>query len=124
MISTKIVLDLNNEEIVIVSKLEMVLKSSIFLDSNFRLFNLAIVLGYPPTNLSKLIKKVYGFSFSDLILFCRLDYLDSVIKMELNQHKKVKINKLIPLAGFNCRSNFYYSFNKMRNSNPKEDYCL
>lgn len=124
MISTKTTLDLNNEEIVIVSKLEMILKSSIFLDSNFRLFNLAIVVGYPPSNLSKLIKKVYGFSFPDLILFCRLNYLDSVIKMELNQHKKVKINKLIPLAGFNCRSNFYSSFNKMRNSNPKKYYCL
>ena len=102
----------------------MVLKSSIFLDSNFRLFNLAIVVGYPPANLSKLIKKVYGFSFPDFMLICRLNYLDGIINTELNQHRKVKINKLISLAGFNCRSNFYSSFNKMRNSNPKKYLTL
>ncbi len=124
MNSTKIFFDLDIEEKVIIAKLNMIMKSSIFLDPNFRLFNLAIVVGYPPANLSKLIKKVYGFSFPDLILSYRLNYLDDVINMELNQQKKIKINNLISIAGFTCRSNFYYSFKKMRNSSPKEYYCL
>jgi YesN/AraC family two-component response regulator len=124
MTATNMFFDLNNEEKVIITKLNMILNSAIFLDSNFRLFNLANLVGFPPVVLSKLIKKVYGFSFPDLILSYRLNYLDDVIKIELNQQKKVKINKLISKAGFNSRSNFYYSFNKMRNSNPKEYYCL
>jgi AraC-like DNA-binding protein len=108
----------------VITKLEITLKSSIFLDSNFRLFNLSILVGYPSTDLSKLIKKEYGITYSVLILQYRLNYLDNLIEKEMIQNKKIKINKLIFLSGFNCRSNFYRSFYKMRKTNPLVYYNL
>jgi YesN/AraC family two-component response regulator len=122
LINTKTVLNLH--EMVVISKLEMLFDNFIFLNSNLRLFNLAILVGYPPVELSKLIKKKYGITFSEWLLIYRFNYLDNIIKIELNQNKKIRINQIISLAGFNCRSNFYYFFNKMRNAKPKEYYNL
>jgi methylphosphotriester-DNA--protein-cysteine methyltransferase len=114
----------NHQELVVISKLEMLFESCIYLNSNFRLFNLAIIVGFPPVELSKLIKKSYGISFTQWMLLYRLNYLDNIIKLELINNNKIKFNNLIKFAGFNSRSNFYYSFNKMRNSNPKQYYNL
>lgn len=115
---------MNKQEGLVISKLEIFFDTIIFLNSDFRLYNLAFLVNYPPVELSKLIKKVYGISFSERMLLYRLNFLDDIIKMELNKNNKIKINKIIALAGFNSRSNFYYSFKKIRNAKPKEYYNL
>ena len=48
----------------------------------------------------------------------------NTIFVHLNKNNKIKLNKTFELAGFNSRSNFYYSFKKMRNTKPKEYYNL
>lgn len=116
--------NINKEQLEVISNLEIIFENSFFLSSKFRLFNLAILVSYPPTDLSKLIKKVYGIAFSEWMILYRLNYLDKSIKMELNKNNKIKFNEIIKLAGFNTRSNFYYCFKKIRNTKPKEYYNL
>ena len=115
---------MNSQQVVVISKLEVFFDTIIFINSDFRLYNLAFLVNYPPTELSKLIKKVYGISFPDWMLLYRFNYLDEIIKMELNKNNKIKINEIIALAGFNSRSNFYFSCKKFRNAKPKEYYNL
>ena len=82
---------MNNQQDLVISKLEVFFDSIIFLNSDFRLYNLAFFVDYPPTELSKLIKKVYGISFSDWMLLYRFNYLDEIIKMESNNESNSKI---------------------------------
>ena len=67
--------NINKEQLEVISNLEMIFENAIFLSSKFRLFNLAILVSYPPTDLSKLIKKVYGITFSEWMILYRLNYL-------------------------------------------------
>lgn len=111
-----------DEDKILVSKLEIYLDNLVFLKPNFRIFDLSILLETPPNHVSKLIRHVYGYKFADFIMYHKLNYLDTLIEQELKQNNKLKFTTLFNEAGFKSRSNFYFAFDKIRNSSPKVYY--
>lgn len=110
------------EETKLLSEFEKNMNKLVFLKSDFNLFKMALLLKTPPSSVSKLIRNGYGFKFSEIIIYNKLNYLDCLIEEELNQNRKIKFVELYKKAGFKSRSNFYLSFKKVRNTSPNEYY--
>jgi YesN/AraC family two-component response regulator len=81
-------------------------------------------INYGTVNTSKLIKKIYGKSFSELINEYRINYFDIQIKKKLKNKEVFNITDLIKDSGFGTRSLFYVCFMKHKGMSPKEYYRI
>jgi AraC-like DNA-binding protein len=104
----------NEQDALVLSKIDDTLSELAPIKSDFRLINLANLIDYPSEKISKLLKKVYGKNFNQIVNLYRLEYMENLIYKEVFNKKKINISELIKQSGFNSR-NSYYVFLKARN---------
>lgn len=89
-------------------------QSPIYLNPNFKLYHLCAKIDYSTSNTSKLIKKIYGVKFSELINRYRIDYFDKEIRKRLQENKKFNITDVIKQSGLETRSFILFKVKKSR----------
>lgn len=115
---------LSESEIVFYKNIEDILKKSVYLKSDYKLYHLCAQINYSILNTSRLIKKIYGMSYFDLISFHRILYFDKRIKECIKNNERYSITNLIKQSGFESRSLFYIKFKEIKGMSPKEFYGL
>jgi AraC-like DNA-binding protein len=102
---------------------EMLTKEA-YLNPRFKLLQLSAKLDYGTQNTSRLIKRIYGMSFTNLVTLHRINHFDIQIRKYLDKDVNFNITQLIKESGFNTRSSFYYNFKEIKGVSPKECYNL
>lgn len=108
--------NISKEELVLFYRLEKIIIELAPIKSDFRLYQLAYFIDYPTIKTSKLIKKIYGCNFNNVINYYRLKYFDDLLLHELIHNKKINITDLIKKSGFYSRNTYYKS---LKNSKLK-----
>jgi len=98
----------------VLSKIDDALSELAPIKSDFRLINLADLIDYPSEKISKLLKKVYGKNFNQIVNLFRLEHMENLIYQEAFNKKKINISELIKQSGFNSRNSYYVTL-KARN---------
>ncbi len=106
-IINKNILRINKEETLVLFKIDKILIELAPIKSDFRIIHLAYLIDYPPENISKLLKKIYGKNFNQIVNLYRLAYMEKLIFQEVFNKKKINISELIKQAGFNSRNSYY-----------------
>lgn len=116
---------LTDEEKIYYHRIEaFLIQSLIYLKPNFKLYHLCAKIDYSTINTSKLIKRIYGVKFIELINRYRIDYFDKEIRRSLKYNEKFNITDIIKQSGFETRSLFYFKYKEIRGMSPKEFHNL
>ncbi len=97
---------------------ELLLKIYRFIDENYKdgeLFDLAKSLKMEEYNLSRLIKKITGKNFTDLVQEKRLSQAEFLLKTT-----RLSINNIGEMVGYDNSSYFYRLFKKKLGMSPRE----
>ncbi len=97
---------------------ELLLKIYRFIDENYKdgeLFDLAKSLKMEDYNLSRLIKKITGKNFTDLVQEKRLSQAEFLLKTT-----RLSINNIGEMVGYDNSSYFYRLFKKKLGMSPRE----
>lgn len=108
-------------------ELEVKLKNYIenqmpYLDQNFSLQNLSLILNIHPNKTSLLIKNIYDKKFNDLKNELRISYAKKMIMS--NEMNQLTIDGIAKTSGFKSRSNFYDVFKAETGITPTEYQIL
>lgn len=116
---------LTDEEKIYYHRIEaFLIQSLIYLEPNFKLYHLCAKIDCSIINTSRLVKKIYGVKFCELINIYRVNHFDKEIRKRLQENEKINITDIIKQSGFECRSNFYFKFKEINGMSPKEFYNL
>ena len=116
---------LTDEEKIYYHRIEAFLNQTlIYLKPNFKIYHLCVKIDCSVINTSRLVKKIYGVKFSELINIYRINHFDKEIRRRLQENEKFKITDIIKQSGFETRSLFYLKFKEVKGMSPKEFYNL
>jgi AraC-like DNA-binding protein len=104
----------NEQDALVLSKIDDALSELAPIKSDFSIIHLANLIDYPTEKISKLLKKVYGKNFNQIVNLYRLEYMENLIYQEVFNKKKINISELIKQSGFNSRNSYYITL-KARN---------
>lgn len=100
-------ISINKEETLVLLNIDNTLIELAPIKSDFSVIHLAYLIDYPIEKISKLLKKVYGKNFNQIVNLYRLDYMEKLIFQEVFNKKKINISELIKQSGFNSRNSYY-----------------
>jgi AraC-like DNA-binding protein len=93
-----------------------------YLNNNFTIGQLSVILEIPIRDLSYIINQHYNMRFTDFINSLRIKYI--INKINIEQLDKYTIESVALDAGFSSRSNFYKSFKKLYQTTPLEYFKM
>jgi AraC-like DNA-binding protein len=103
----KNMLSINQEETLVLIKIDITLLNLAPIKSDFSVIQLASLIDYPTEKISILLKKAYGKNFNQIVNLYRLDYMEKLILQEVFNKRKINISELIKLSGFKSRNSYY-----------------
>lgn len=106
-IIVKNILSINQEETLVLIKIDITLLNLAPIKSDFSIIHLASLIDYPTEKISKLLKKAYGKNFNQIVNLYRLVYMEKLIFQEVFNKKKINISELIKQSGFKSRNSYY-----------------
>jgi len=117
VIIKKNILSINKQEALVLFKIDNTLRELAPIKSDFSVIHLAHLIDYPTEKISKLLKKVYGKNFNQIVNLYRLDYIEKLIFQEVFNMKKINISELIKQAGFKSRNSYYVTLKAKKELN-------
>lgn len=101
---------------------EYCLNQKPYLNNNFTIGQLSVILEIPIRDLSYIINQHYDMRFTDFINSLRIKYI--INKINIGQLDQYTIESVALDAGFSSRSNFYKSFKKLYQTTPLEYFKM
>jgi len=96
--------------------LEIVIKKKMYRDPDFSAQKLGEMIGVPNYKVSKILKKEFGMSFSDIVLRKRIE--EAKKKLVNEKYKDMMVDDIGVMVGFKNRQSFFDAFHKYASTTP------